>query len=161
MPAWYEPEPCARLICSKRNGRWVGQIVSKQVPQQGHSKYGNIFPYSGDMDRSVHYYSNQVYKYLFKDDYTLKLIFWPSGHCEWIFISFFLGCRSIYQWQSITSCLLNTCPFWWKNCSIHFSVILLLWPEQKFGINLSGVYHVWFSSIFSKCFFLDHLHDNI
>ena len=108
------------------------------------------------MDISVHYYRNQVYTYLFKDDYTLKLKVWPSSHCEWIFISSVLGCRYIYQRQSITSCLLNTCPCWRTNCSIHYSVILPLSPTQEFGINFSGV---CLSSIFSKCFFLDNLHD--
>ena len=77
-----EPEPSERIICFKINGGWMGQIVSKQVPQQGLSKYGNISHRLGDMDISVHYYSNQVYKYIFKDGYTLKPRFWTSGHCE-------------------------------------------------------------------------------
>ena len=63
MLSWYphimEPELGERFICFKRNGGCIGQIVSKQVPQQGHSKYENICPYLGDMDRSVHYYINQ------------------------------------------------------------------------------------------------------
>ena len=77
-----EPEPGEIFICSERNGGWIGQIVYRQVPQQVHSKYGNIFQHLRDMDRSVHYHSNQVYKYLSKYDYTLKLKFWPSGDCE-------------------------------------------------------------------------------
>ena len=74
-----EPEPGERFSCYKINGGWMGQIFSKQVPQQGHSRYGNICPYLGDMDRSVHYYRNQVYKYLFKDGYNLKLKFCSSS----------------------------------------------------------------------------------
>ena len=77
-----EPELGERFICFKRNGGWIGQIVSKQVPQQVHSKYGKIFQHVGDMEIPVHYYINQVYKYLFKYDYTIKLKFWPSGDCE-------------------------------------------------------------------------------
>ena len=158
VSTWYphsmETEPGEIFICPERNGGYIGQIVSKQVPQQVYSKYGHNFQHLDDMDRYVHYHRNQVYKYLFTDDFTLKLNFWPSSHCEWIFISSVLGSRYIYQRQSITSGLLNTCTCWRTNFSIHYSVILPLVPTQEFGINFSGV---CLSSIFSKCFFLDYL----
>ena len=66
-----EQEPGEIFIYSEINGGWIGQIVSKQAPQQVHSKYENIFQHLGGMYRPVHYYIYQVYKYLFKDDYTL------------------------------------------------------------------------------------------
>ena len=118
--AWYphsmEPEIAESFICSKINGGWIGQIVWKQVPQQVNTNYGKICPHLGDMEISVHYYNNQVYKCLFKDVYILKLKFWPSGHCEWISLFSILGCIYIYQRHSIPiiACLLRTFLCWLK-----------------------------------------------
>ena len=99
--------------------------------QEVHPKYGKICPYLGNIDRPIHYYSNQIDNYLFKHEYTLKVKFWPSVHCECIHISSVLVCRYIYQRQSIISCVLNTCPCLRTNDLIRFCYNSSAFPKTR------------------------------
>ena len=125
--------------------------------QQVHSKYGKICPYLGKLDRPVHYYSNHIDRYLFKNDFTIKLRFWLLCHCRCIYISLVLVCRYIHQWQSATSCLMKTCPCWWTNYWILFCCNYSAIPQKTFGINFLEYAFLQYFQFFS----FDRLHNII